>query len=706
MDPGALAALDDLARSLTPPERVAERYDVVVVGSGAGGGTAAWKLAASGRRVLLVERAAWTGTAALARDHLRNPRSPSGLAGTGEPREPRSLLTPEGRSLHRPGDHRWGANAMTVGGGTRLYGAQAWRFAPDDFRMATRYGVPDGSALADWPIDHDDLEPYYDEAEWELGVSGRAGGDPWAGPRSRDYPMPPLPATAQVALLERGARALGLGTLPVPLLVNSRPRDGRPACVRCTQCVGFACPVGARGGSHTTALPRALATGACTVVTGARAERLVTDASGRVVAVALVGEVDGAGGGGSAGAPGRTWRRTVSCAEVVLAAGAVETARLLLASAHPGEPHGLGNDRDQVGRHLQGHVYGGATALFDDHDPDEVVDLLGPGPAIATCDLRHGNPGVVGGGMLANEFVPTPAHAFRWLVDGGFVPPHGPDAAAGLRALGRRLVRVVGPVQEVTGAASRVRLDPRATDRHGNAVAMLSGGVHAEDRRGQEFLSAQGRAVAAGRRGAPGAPGAAAAGVGGLGRAERRSAPGGHLPDGHRPRPLGRGPARAAVGARGGAGRRRVRARHQRRGEPRADGPRARAAHRRAPGHRAHPAPRQLPGVRPARSRATSSWGSVGTPAARKTSAPAASRTSTVGVEVTAAARARSTSAATSTSCTRRAGTSAPALASTARALRHGAQKADENSSTTTTASTRAGPQPFRAARGGRSQTR
>ncbi|NAZ78274.1 NAD(P)-binding protein, partial [Kineococcus sp. T13] len=273
VDPDALAALDDLARSLTPPQRVAERYDVVVVGSGAGGGVAAWKLAASGRRVLLVERAAWTGTAALARDHLRNPRSPSGLAGTGEPREPRSLLTPAGRSLHRPGDPRWGANAMTVGGGTRLYGAQAWRFAPDDFRMATRYGVPDGSALADWPIDHDDLEPYYDEAEWELGVSGRAGGDPWAGPRSRDYPMPPLPATAQVALLERGARALGLGTLPVPLLVNSRPRDGRGACVRCTQCVGFACPVGARGGSHTTALPRALATGACTVVAGARAER-------------------------------------------------------------------------------------------------------------------------------------------------------------------------------------------------------------------------------------------------------------------------------------------------------------------------------------------------------------------------------------------------------------------------------------------------
>ncbi|NAZ77856.1 GMC family oxidoreductase, partial [Kineococcus sp. T13] len=199
-----------------------------------------------------------------------------------------------------------------------------------------------------------------------------------------------------------------------------------------------------------------------------------------------VGEVGGAG----AGAAG-TWRRTVSCAEVVLAAGAVETARLLLASAHPGEPHGLGNDRDQVGRHLQGHLYGGATAVFDDHDPDEVVDLLGPGPAVATCDLRHGNPGVVGGGMLANEFVPTPAHAFRWLADGGFVPPHGPGAAAGVRALARRLVRVVGPVQEVTGADSRVRLDPRATDRHGDAVAMLSGGVHAEDRRGQEFLSAQ-----------------------------------------------------------------------------------------------------------------------------------------------------------------------------------------------------------------------
>ena len=73
------------------------------------------------------------------------------------------------RGSHEPG---WNNNAMTVGGGTRVYGAQGWRFFPDDFRMATRYGVPDGSSLADWPISYDDLAPFYERAEWEIGVAG------------------------------------------------------------------------------------------------------------------------------------------------------------------------------------------------------------------------------------------------------------------------------------------------------------------------------------------------------------------------------------------------------------------------------------------------------------------------------------------------------------------------------------------------------
>src|SRR5690606_38613490 len=136
----------------------------------------------------------------------------------------------------------------------------AWRFLPDDLRMASRYGVPDGSSLADWPLTYDDLAPHYDWVEWEVGVCGDPTGHPAAGHRQRGYPMPPLPADPEAALLAAGADRVGLATGRVPLLLNSVPRDGRPACggEDCGACVGFPCPTGGRSGTHDTVIPRAL----------------------------------------------------------------------------------------------------------------------------------------------------------------------------------------------------------------------------------------------------------------------------------------------------------------------------------------------------------------------------------------------------------------------------------------------------------------
>jgi choline dehydrogenase-like flavoprotein len=447
---------------------------------------AAALLAEAGWSVLVVEAGGWPDTAELATDHLRNPRAAAGLpALTDAPAgQPRTVLLagrpaaggagtggPEtGRWVTvGPADGRWNGNAGTVGGGTRVYGAQAWRFHPVDFRMAGAYGVPDGSGLADWPITYEDLEPHYDRAEWELGVSGEApaGG----GFRSRGYPMAPLPAAGAVAPLAAGAAALGWRTVAPPLLINSTAYRGRGACLRCPQCIGFACPVEAKSGSHNTTLVRATATGRCSILVRTAVERLVTGAGGRVTGVALVGD------GG--------WRREVAAGQVVLAAGAVETARLLLNSATDSQPDGLGNGTDQVGRYLQGHLYGGATGLFD----TEVVDLAGPGPAIATLEFQHGNAGIVGGGMLANEFVPTPANTFGSLRALGLVPAHGPGVMDGMRAYARRVQRIMGPVQQVSTAGARVRLDPAVRDRFGNPVAALSGGPHPEDLRGQRLLT-------------------------------------------------------------------------------------------------------------------------------------------------------------------------------------------------------------------------
>ena len=457
-------------------DEVAAHYDAVVVGSGAGGGVAAWALARSGRSVLVVERGDYPDTDFLARDHLRNPRTDSGLDHLtlrSSAENPRTLLLGQDPVVLPAWDLRYGSNADTFGGGTRVYGAQAWRFVPEDFAMASTYGVPDGSALTDWPIGYDEMEPFYTQAEYEIGVSGSAEPHAASTRRSRPYPMPPMALTAPARRLLAGAEAMGLSTVPVPLAINSTPYQGRAACAACRQCPGFACPVEAKNGSHNTVLAQAAATGNLSVVLGTRAERIVTDLGGSVTGVDLVGDVGGS-----------RWRLTVGAGDVVVSAGAVESARLLLASGNQREPDGLGNRQDHVGRHLQGHLYGGAIGIFD----DQVNDLVGPGPSISTHDFRHGNSRVVGGGMIANEFVPTPVSTFAYLRQAGLIGLHGVATKQGLRRLLPRMQRVVGPVQEVTSADSRVRLDPAVRDSLGIPVAQLSGRMHRNDLAVQQLL--------------------------------------------------------------------------------------------------------------------------------------------------------------------------------------------------------------------------
>ncbi|MGH8237657.1 MAG: NAD(P)-binding protein, partial [Steroidobacteraceae bacterium] len=144
---------------------------------------------------------------------------------------------------------------------------QGPRFTLADFQHdeRSRLGSIAGTGFADWPISYAELEPYYTRVEWEIGVSGLAGSSPFDPPRSKPYPMPPLPVKSSGVLLERGARKLGLHPFPAPLAINSQHYRGRPACVHCGFCHGFACEVGAKASSLTTTIPEAEATGCCEV---------------------------------------------------------------------------------------------------------------------------------------------------------------------------------------------------------------------------------------------------------------------------------------------------------------------------------------------------------------------------------------------------------------------------------------------------------
>jgi choline dehydrogenase-like flavoprotein len=439
---------------LTSLHQLRDSYDAVVVGSGAGGGVAACVLAEAGASVLVVERGQWFGAGDLATDHVRNHRFFFGGDLDTPPGHPRAVPDDQGELAIEWDDLRYHHNAITVGGGTRFFGAQAWRFLPDDFRMASLYGVPEGSALADWPISYDDLEPFYDKVEWELGVAGSA--HPGDGARRRGYPMAPFPPNLPATTLAGGATALGWPTGDVPLLINTQPRDDRAACIRCGQCVGFACPVDARNGTNTTVLPRALA----------RSTDLITNA--QVTRVSDNGEVEIVVGGES---------RTVRAGRIVLAGGAIETARLLQLSR-------LGNG--WVGDCLQGHLYANVFGLFG----DDVHDGLGPGPSIATRHFSHGNDGVVGGGLLGHDFIkiPTMHYALGLPPD---VDRSGPDVRQALAESYRRTINIQGPVHEIPTREARVRLAATVVDRLGVPVARLEGLQHPEDLRTCEFLSAK-----------------------------------------------------------------------------------------------------------------------------------------------------------------------------------------------------------------------
>jgi choline dehydrogenase-like flavoprotein len=455
---------------------VAETYDVVVLGAGAGGGVAACVLAEAGANVLLVDRGHELGAGE--RDHLRNHRSRVHGLGVAEPAaEPRVIDQVDGdRVVDRPWEPEWHAGASGVGGGTGVYQGVAWRFLPDDFAMASRYGVPEGSSLADWPIVADDLAPHYDWVEWEVGVCGDPAGHRAAGQRWRGYPMPPLPTDAEASVLGRGADALGLAVGRVPLLLNSVPRDGRAACGTCGECVGFPCPTGGRNGTAHTVVPRALAAGA-TLAAGCRAVEITTT-GGRVDGVRIVDEGSGAG-------------REVRAGHVVVACGAIETARLLLASRCDDHPAGLGNGTDQVGRHLQGHGFASAFGWFD----DELLDGDGPGATIATLDLAHGNVDdaghpLVGGGAVGNELRKLPIVHWQWALPPD-APRWGRAAKEMMRWSFRRTGHLFAQVQEVPVADNRVTLDATRRDARGMPVVRLAGAAHPETVRTARHLAAR-----------------------------------------------------------------------------------------------------------------------------------------------------------------------------------------------------------------------
>ncbi|HKU77105.1 MAG TPA: GMC family oxidoreductase [Pyrinomonadaceae bacterium] len=454
-------------------------YDAIVIGSGAAGGIVACVLAEAGKHILLLERGPQLSFAEVGRDHLRNQRLAiyGHNAGPELIGNPRVFVDPHGQSrIVKPYELDYHNNAACVGGGTRVYGAQAWRFHPDDFRMASKYGIPEGSSLADWPIAYETLEPFYERAEWELGAAGDGNSIQHQIPRNRNYPLPPVPPGPQTVALQNAAQQLGWVTSPVPLLINTQPYAGRASCIGCKYCVGFACPTDAKSGSQNTVIPRALATGNCELKSATVVESIETDARGNVTGVSYLVDSSGV-----------TQRENARAKIVIVSAGAIESARLLLNSRSSFHPTGLGNEYDQVGRNLQGHLYPRAYGLAS----EKVFNGIGPGVTIATTQFNHDNPEIIGGGMLADDFIKPPIDFWYDSLPPD-LPRWGIENKRFMRENYTRVMHVRGPVQDIPNPEGRVTVDETVRDKWGIPVARLSGTTHPATVAAAEFMRERG----------------------------------------------------------------------------------------------------------------------------------------------------------------------------------------------------------------------
>jgi len=345
------------------------KYDVCIIGSGAGAGPVIFELANAGFKVLVLEKGPWLKTEHFTKDDMVATR--------------RAIYSPAFKDeFHvletKNEDGTWSAipttesrrdfwNGSAVGGSSNFMSAYFHRMKPNDFKSRSLYGKVENANMADWPIDYDELEPFYTKVENVVGVSGIVKPHKFLEPRSTsDYPFPPLVTNKIADWFSNAGIEMGLGIVPAARGIISLPKGDRNACYLSNYCGSFGCSSDGKGSARAALINDALKTNNVTILPDSKVYHLETNDENKIIRANYY-DLDGN-------------KKSAEAKLFVVAAQAVETSRLLLMSKNPSCPDGLSNNSGNVGKNLlfSAIATGSGFIEFADFDEDKISEINNP----------------------------------------------------------------------------------------------------------------------------------------------------------------------------------------------------------------------------------------------------------------------------------------------------------------------------------------